>query len=83
MDGATNKARLSVMGSFNVFSTFTGNKWKLNRIGAGRAIKIYKNKQDAIKRGMELAKKNKRDLYIQAENGDVLKKHSYRPDKNH
>lgn len=60
-----------------VFVSPANNDWKVQTIGKGKAAGIFDTKAEAIARGIELAKNNNAELFIQNKDGKIGSKNSY------
>jgi len=51
--------------------------WTVQKSGSARASKSFARKEDAIKYGRELSRKEKTELYIHKRNGIIQQRNSY------
>lgn len=65
------------MKSKKVFVSPVGGQWKVQTVGARKATGLFDNKSDARERGIELAKNQGAELYVQKQDGTIHERNSY------
>lgn len=65
------------MKSKKVFVSPAGDKWKVQSVGTRKAAGLFNRKSEARARGIEIAKKQKAELYVQKQDGTIHERNSY------
>lgn len=65
------------MKSKKVFVSPSADKWKVQSVGARKAAGLFDRKSEARARGIELAKNQGAELYVQKQNGTIHERNSY------
>jgi hypothetical protein len=60
-----------------IFVSPSGKNWKVKLAKNDRASYVFDTKAEAMKKGIEMAKKNNAELFIQKRDGTIGEKNSY------
>jgi hypothetical protein len=55
----------------------TDSGWSVRKTGAGRAVKHFENKEEAVEYGKELSRSQGTELFVHGRNGRIQEKNSY------
>ena len=60
-----------------VHVTPRGNKWAVMREGNERATSLHDTQQQAVKKGREIARRDKTEFYLHNQQGEIRERDSY------
>jgi len=69
--------------SKKIFVSPFNKAWKIKTIGTKKSAGVYKTKSKAVKQAIEIAKKQKAELFVQNKDGKIGWKNSYGNDPRH